>query len=1103
MQTYFNGRAPIIIMVAFCKQLVKLYLLLFCSLAFALGTKNGISQDANIAISSEKSVSVKQVFRIIHQQTGYKFIFSDKFLRNAPRVTLNKGTIKTKDLLNNCLSPLNLIYEFTDSETIVVQRNKLRPNKIKIAKKGVQLAITGIITDIDGTPLAGANIVEKGTTNGTQTDFDGKFLLNIENDKAILIVSYIGFTTKEIPVDGQNSIITVLEESAAGLDEVVIVGYGTQRKSDVTGAVASISGSELSETASSSLIGQAQGRLAGVDIVNNNGSPGSPTTIRIRGNRSINAGNEPLFVIDGVPTTQGIDDFNPSDVESLEVLKDASAVAIYGSRGANGVILITTKRGNKGKVNVGFNTYYGPKRPIENIKTMDSQQFMEYNRVARGLSKNDDSEDVQALGQGLVDSFQQGIDTDWLNLALKSGSQQEHQLSVSGGSEKLNYYVSGNYYKEEGILKNSDFDRLALRVNLDAQINDKTKIGVSLSTSESTRNIASSRPYNAALRYLPLVDPYDENGDILAFPNPSEGLLTSPLLDYAPNQYVNENRSFRFFSNVFGVFDITSDLQFRLNVGSDFTSERQGTFNGDLDGSTTRGSLSNARETSTTIENILTFDKNLDIHNINLVGLFSYQTSRTETSNLIGENIPIQKSLFYDLDSAERLIEIGSDLSDWSLLSYMARLNYRLKDKYLLTASARADGSSRLAEGNKWAVFPALSAGWILSKENFLNDSKISFLKIRLGYGEVGNTSIDPYQTLGGLDRTSYAFGNEGAFGFGQAEIANSELSWEISKTVNLGLDFGIFQNRISGSLELYDTKTKDLLLRRQIPTTSGFNSILTNVGSTRNRGWEFSLSANLANTDNFRWDVDMNISSNKEEITSLFNGAIDDVGNNWFIGQPINVFYDYKFDGIWQTNESSDAEQQGQLPGDIKIADVNGRDENGVLTKTADGATNSDDRTVLGSVVPDWSAGLNVKMNYKNLDFSVQINTRQGQMLQSLWHDLGGNQWEGRFANQNFNYWTPENPSNQIPIPRAGGAPLYPTAVRYFDGSFTKIRNISLGYTIPSLETWSMRIYISAVNPLVFSSYDTVDPESSTGVVGPSTPLSTSTYLFGLNIKL
>jgi TonB-linked SusC/RagA family outer membrane protein len=965
-----------------------------------------------------------------------------------------------------------------------------------------QQQVAGTVTDAEDIPLAGANILEKGTTNGTQTDFDGNFSIEVA-EGAVFVVSYIGFATKEVPVNGQSSISINLAEDAAGLDEVVVVGYGTQRKSDVTGAVSSISGEDLAETASANLISQAQGKLAGVDIVNNNGSPGAPTTIRIRGNRSINAGNDPLYVIDGVPTTQGIDDFNPGDIESLEVLKDASAVAIYGSRGANGVILITTKRGTKGKINVQYNTYYGPKNAVEDINTMNAQQYIEYNRVARGLAKNDGSDDVQALGQGLIDNYQNGVDTDWLELALKPGSQTEHQLSASGGSEDINYYVSGSYYDEEGILKNSNFDRLSLRTNLDARLSDKVRIGISLTTSKSERNLGSSRPYGGALNYIPIVEPFDSEGKIIPFPNPSEGLLTSPLLDYAPNQHVDEIRSFRFFSNLFAEYGITKNLTYRLNVGSDVNNERRGRFNGDLDGSATRAQIDNGNETSTTIENLLTFDKDFGNHYLNVVGLLSQQTNRNETSRIIGEEIPIAKSTFYDVDSAERLIEIGSNFTDWTLLSYMARINYRFNEKYLLTASARADGSSRLAEGNKWALFPAVSAGWIISKENFLENSAISFLKLRAGYGEVGNSSIAPYQTFGGLRRTSYAFGDEGAFGFGQDQIANANLGWEISKTVNVGLDFGFFKNRISGSLELYTTTTDDLLLNRQIPTTSGFNNILTNVGSTRNKGWELTLSANLVNTNDFQWNVDLNASSNQEEIVSLFNGEDDDIGNGWFIGSPINVFYDVRFDGIWQTEQAAEAAEQGQLPGDIRIADVNGRGENGELTDQPDGTTNSDDRAILGSTVPDWTGGINSKIRYKNFDFSIQINTRQGQLLESQWHDIGGNSWEGRFANLNFNYWTPNNSSNDVPIPRAGGAPLYSSAVRYFDGSFTKIRNIILGYRIPLKEATSVRLYLSAVNPVIFSKYNTVDPENSGGTVGPGVPLSTAIYLLGVNFKL
>jgi TonB-linked SusC/RagA family outer membrane protein len=438
----------------------------------------------------------------------------------------------------------------------------------------------------------------------------------------------------------------------------------------------------------------------------------------------------------------------------------------------------------------------------------------------------------------------------------------------------------------------------------------------------------------------------------------------------------------------------------------------------------------------------------------------------------------------------------------------MGRANYRFDDKFLFTLTGRADGSSRLAEGNKWAFFPAFSAGYILSEEELMQGSKISFLKVRGGYGEVGNTAISAYQTLGGLERTTYVFGSTAAFGYANNLIPNPDLKWEISKTMNFGLDYGLFEDRINGSLEYYITNTSNLLLNRLLPITSGYNSVLQNIGSTRNSGWELSVNANIINQPTgLRWDVNMNVFSNKEQITELFDGDSDDVGNSWFIGEPINVFYNFEQGGIWQLDEADLAANYGQQPGDIRINDVNGRGEDGELNKQPDGNINSDDRKVLGSTVPSWSGGLTNRFSYKGFDLSVLVHARMGQMLNSGYHNLGGNNWQGRYNAITMDYWTADNPTNAIPRPNAGEAPLYASAVRYFDGSYIKIRNIALGYNfdpgwIKKLGLTSARVYSTVNNAFIFSPYKTVDPETSNGNVGGGSPLTTASYIFGINLK-
>ena len=1100
---------------------------------------------ANEDDRQEPGESVRLESVLEELETDYKihFAYDGHLVSNkyVPVRNLEKAKGEAEDvevILHRILEPLELkytkvnkvyvLYKAAYKEINPVERNQINSNALenedreklgmpeKLSKRSAMLqlailqdkTITGNVTDENDEPLPGVNIVVKGTTTGTISDVNGNYRLTVSDDAQTLVFSSVGYVSEEIAINDQPVINLQMVPDIQSLSEVVVVGYGTQKRSDLTGAISSISSEDLAETPAGNVLEQSQGRLAGVDIVRDNGSPGSPVQIRIRGNRSINASNEPLYVIDGIPTSANINNFNPNDIESMEVLKDASAVAIYGSRGANGVILITTKKGKEGKAVISYDGYYGVKQPIENLDLMNGQEFAAYSRVSRGIAADDSSQDATFFSDIEINNLQNGIITDWLDEVIRSGTQQDHQVSVSGGSEDITYYLSGSYFDEEGIIENTDFSRVAVRANIEGNLTDKLTIGVSSTVAHNLRNQMNNSPFNNALGFSPLVTPYDENGEFVAYPNPREGLLTNPLLNFQPNQYRDETKSYRIFANIFATYDITDDLTFRLNYGPDYSSSRRGRYTGSLAGSTNTASVENESEFVYTLENILTYDKTFGDHVLNVVGLFSTQKSNYERSIASAQDIPIEKSTFNDLGSASTITEIGSSLLEWGLLSYMGRINYSFKNRYLFTLTGRADGSSRLAEGKKWAFFPAVSAGWIISEENFFDIPTLSFLKIRASYGEVGNTSIDPYQTLGGLARTIYAFGNNEAFGYGQSLIRNPDLGWEISKTTNVGLDFGFLEDRITGTFEYYNTNTEDLLLERFIPITSGYSSILQNIGSTRNRGWELTLSSNIINNpQGVRWDVNLNVFSNKEEIVELFDGQSDDVGNQWFIGQPIDVFYSFQQAGIWQQGEAAEAENLGQAPGDIKIADVNGRDENGELTKQPDGQINSDDRTVLGSTVPDWSGGITNRISYKGLDLSVLVYARQGQFLRSDYHNLGGNNWQGRYNSLNLDFWTPDNPTHAFPLPDAGEAPLYSDAVRYFDGSFVKIKNITLGYNFPTsllnnLGLSSLRLYTTVNNAITFSEYDVVDPETSNGIVGGGSPLTSATYIFGINLK-
>ncbi len=1073
-----------------------LFILITTTLSlFATGT---YSQSARVTVDLKNS-SVRDVLSAIEKSSEFFFIYNNELVDVERKVDLQVKDQKISDILKKLFSP-------DEVEIAVVDR------KIILAPaymKSQQQKVTGTVTDAStGEPIIGANIIVEGTTLGVTTDVNGVFSIELSNANAVLVVSYIGYNTERITLSGQSKLEIGLVPDITKLEEVVVIGYGTQKKSDITGAISSISEADLQNVPAVNFLEQAQGKMAGVDIVRSSGTPGAGLQIRIRGNRSINASNDPLYVVDGIPTSLGLNDFNPNDIASMEVLKDASSVAIYGSRGANGVVLITTKKGKEGKAVISYDGYYGVKHAIQNLDVMNGQEFVEYFRVSRGLAPDDNSKDNLYLGSEEIDNYSKGISTNWLNEVLRPGLQQEHLISASGSGKGVVYYLSGGYYDEKGVLHDSDYKRYSVRTNIETQLTTKLKLGINATASSFTRNMMSNDPFRGAISYSPLTVPYDSAGNFVAYPNSREGLAANPLLDYQAGQHKNETKGYRLFSNLFAEYNLFKDLTYRINFGTDLNVTRNGQYTGTLAGSINEASVSNDMDFAYTIENILTYNKTINQHKLNVVGLFSTQKSKTETSGASGQDIPIEYSTFYDLGSATTVTGIGSSVTEWGLLSYMGRVNYQLKDRYLLTVSGRADGSSRLSEGSKWAFFPAAALGWIVSEEDFFNSSVISFLKLRSSYGEVGNTSIKPYQTLGALESSVYAFDEKPAFGYRLDEIPNPDLRWEISRTVNAGLDFRLLDGKFTGSFEYYVTNTKDLLLSRLIPVTSGYSSILQNVGSTRNSGWEFTGSAALVTSKtDFNWDMDFNVFSNKEEIVELFNGRDDDVGNRWFIGQPINVYYTHNQLGIWQTEEAEQAALAGQAPGDIKIQDVNGRDGEGNLTNQPDGVINSDDRMIIGSRVPKWSAGLTNNISFKGFDLSVQIYTRQGQTLQSDYHDVGGTNWQGRSNHIKLDYWTPSNPSNKYPVPKGGAVPLYAESVKFFDGSFTKLKNVTLGYNftesiVKKAGLSSCRLYLTANNALIFSKFKVVDPESSSGVVGGGTPLNAATYIVGVNLK-
>jgi TonB-linked SusC/RagA family outer membrane protein len=978
--------------------------------------------------------------------------------------------------------------------------------------------ITGKIVDENKQPMPGVTITEKGISNTTTSKDDGTFQIKLATAKPVLVFSSVGYATTEIIVGTQSSLTITLVTEQKQLGDVVVVGYGTQRKKDLTGSVASIKGSDLRQVPSVNPIKSMQGLVAGVDIASPNNNLNSNPVIRIRGNRSINAGNDPLIVVDGLPFSGSLNDINSGDIKSLDVLKDASATAIYGSRGANGVILITTNRGIAGKVQINYNGYYGSQSVLNSPRLMTGAEFAEFRRNAqRNANLYNSATPSKALDElmfffrnpDVEASVLQAYDAsgnydpnkvrqfDWIGEVTRTGNQQEHQLSISAGTAKSQTSFSMGYFKNTGVVKGFDFNRYNLRLTYDNQIFDNFKIGGTLAVSINN-NLSTDNLYDLGGQINPLAPMRDAAGDLILEAG-SDPLTFNPLIRLEGASVKAASK--RFFGNFFAELGLIKGLKYRLNFSPDYSFVRNGGFRTSRanQGSPSSAFYNTSQPFHYVLDNMLIYDKAIkNDHKINVTLLQSIERDRIESSGGSVTDLPYDQQQFYNLGTANIVSSISSGLTQWSLSSVMARVNYGFKGKYLLTVTGRYDGSSRLAPGNKWDFFPSAALAWNAGDEKFIQNIKfISDLKVRLSYGTTGNTAIAPYQTQGGLFRTLYSNEDLPAYGYQPDLITNPDLRWEKTKQVNMGIDFGLFNNRITGSLDVYKQNTNDLLLARQLPTASGFTSVIENIGSTQNKGVEILLRGVVFDNPatKLRWVNQVTFTKNKEAIVSLYNGKVNDVGNRWFIGYPVNTFFDYKKIGIFQ-DKSEDLALITQYnanggtfaKGEIKIQDTDGN-----------GKIDAADRVILGSAVPKWYGSINSTFEYAGFDFSFLFFARQGQMI----NDGQGILYEGRNNWLNVDYWTPTNPTNEFPRPVSGRrTPLFANTLAYQDGSFVRLRSVTLGFKLPEglqkrLHTSNFRIYVAALNPWLSTNFRGIDPEGSTGI---STP-SVRTFMTGVNI--
>ena len=972
-----------------------------------------------------------------------------------------------------------------------------------------QQPISGTVVDAAGDPVIGASVMEKNTNNGVITDIDGNFTISVGRSDAVLTISYIGFASQDIKAERGKTIKVTLLEDTQSLDEVVVIGYGTQKKKDLTGSVASVSDREFADLSMSDVSKALAGRIPGLDVVSSGTNPGDVGQILLRGRRSIVASNEPLIILDGSTFYGSLNDINPYDIKSIDVLKDASSTAIYGSRGANGVIIITTKRGVVGKPKFTLESYVGFQSNYGDIPMMNGKQFAAWQREAArasGKTGTDDELDQQYLGAVEYANYKAGKSVNWQDMVYQTGFQQKHQLSVSGGSEAVQYSLAASYFSMEGTLKSRSFERYTINPTIDIQLNKAVKVGFSSLLSYNVResDMETGMALEDAIYNSPLGSPTNEDGTP-RFDPADDGYRKHPLSDLIWDSYRWKNKRYSAYVNLYGEWKIIPELTYRVNFGVNATlnavKESTGEYSikGFRNGRPTAAYLTDGEQTRMNVENILTFDKTFnDIHHLTLTAIHSYQTSHEEENYTGVQDIPYLLSRWYNIGTASTVNGYSSNLKEWKLLSFAGRAFYGLMDRYLLTLSVRADGATQFAPNHKWGYFPSTALAWRISEESFMGGTKnwLSNLKLRLSYGVAGNQAINPYQTQGSLVSTVYGFDETSGLGMRPGELANQDLKWETTSVYNIGLDFGFFNGRINGNVELYMSKTKDLLMYRKLPITTGFQQVLANVGSTENKGIEAGLHTLNIQTKDFSWNSDFTFYLNREKITELYNGKDDDIGNKWFIGQPINVYYDYKKIGIWQLGEEEEAAKFGCVPGQIKLQDTH-----------EDGKYTDEDRVIIGSREPKFVLNFGNTFRYREWDLSFDFYTRWGHTT-----SVGflNQPTSGRLnKSSKIDYWTPDNPTNAHPRPNETWEyyPSYASTLTYRDGSFIRLRNLSIGYTLPKSLTSSMhltnaRVYVTGQNLWYWTKSEVDDlnlePEWS-GNTG--TYPASRTFMLGVNV--
>ena len=997
------------------------------------------------------------------------------------------------------------------------------------------ISVSGTVTDQSGETVIGAAVMVVGSTLGAVTGVDGTYSLQT-SPSAIFEVSCIGYKTQRVAVSGRSRVDIVLEEDAEQLEGTVVIGYGTARRQDVTGSIVSVGGDNLRAVPAGDVTRALDGRVAGVEMTQTNSKPGSSMQIRIRGQRSLSASNDPLIVLDGMPFMGSLTDISPNDIKSMDILKDAASTAIYGSRGANGVIIITTYKGVEGQdPKISFNAYATFKKPIK-YPMMPREKYIQMRQMAGQYTNTLDESDNQF--------------TDWQDMFYRNGYTQNYDLNIAGGTRNGSYRFGVTYYNDEAVVPTQGYDRIALNGSVDQKIGKWFRVGFTTNTSYTT-NQGNQVDMYAALSKSPLVVPYDAEGNLkwrINMPSDNDQYVfdRKRIEDLtAQGVYVNESKSIATYNTGYLQFNFPwiEGLNFKASVGLNYRNSKGGSFTGvgvNASATNPNGASWSFNDTfNWTIENLLTYDRTFGKHHFNAVALYSAEQTTSTGQGMSGKNIPNELFQYYNIGSAvaSDITVNGGSYTQTGLISYMGRLMYTYDDRYMFSAAVRSDASSRLAPGHKWHTYPAISAGWNIHNEPFMANARgwLDELKLRVGYGETSNQAISAYATLGRLSTLVYNYADEKyATGYYVSTLPNEDLGWEYSQTWNFGLDFGFWQGRLRGTLEYYRVDTKDILLSLGLPSTSGVSSYTANIGATQNRGLELTLNGTILDRGDWNWTAGMNIYANRNKLVALADGSDRNEGQAWFVGYPLNCIYDYEYDGLWQPGDpymdilepSTEVNGMKQAVGTIKVKYHGEYEADGTPKRAID----SNDRVPINAEAI-FQGGFNTTVTWRNLDLSVIGSFQAGGILLSSLHSANSylNMLTGRRGQLDVDYWTPQNTGAHYPRPGSlvsSDNPKYASTLAYFNGSYAKIRTITLGYRfhrLPALRRAgidNLRVYATLQNPgiVLFSDFTRetgLDPEpnanggsTASGRPGPSrlsyvgynTP-NTRNFLIGVNL--